>query len=164
MIGDMMADFVDAGGLVVRASFMGPAGAGRIASPGYGPLKGNSGSIFDNPACLGSFDSSNKIMAGVTSICADTFRGDWAGVDPGATLVASWDDDLPFVAINAMENVIDISVYPSTSWEPPHVTGDYKQLFRNALAYRYVADAPEPASLALFGAGLLGVWSRRRKN
>lgn len=107
-------------------------------------------------------------MAGVTSLTATRFRGDYyAGLDTGATLVASWIDGRPLEAINADRDVIDITLYPNVIGDD-NATGDYKQLFANALAFTpadtvTTVSTPEPASMALLAVGAAGVGLVGRK-
>lgn len=170
-LGNLLADYVDVGGLVVRATFVGQeiANAGRIGSTGYAPFTSGRGDAYSS-ACLGSFDSSSSIMAGVNSICASTYRGDWnATLDTGASLIASWSDGKPFVGINSAHSVIDISLFPNVA-EFGHASGDYGLLFANALAFNgqntdNPTDVPEPSILALLGLGFAGLAAvRRRRN
>lgn len=104
-------------------------------------------------------------MAGVSTLCANTYRGDWnANLAAGAHLVASWADGRSFVGVNANDNVIDISLFPNVvSFQP--ASGDYRTLFANALAYDGGNQVPEPAGLALVMVARVGVgaWRRRER-
>lgn len=173
-LGDLLADYVDAGGLVVRATYVGEEvpNVGRIGSSGYAPFTTGVPDYDSLGACLGAYDTASPIMAGVTSLCARAAYGDWNnGLDTGATLIASWSDGKPLVGVNAKHNVVDISLYPNVAQyifdlskfpplvPPPHVTGDYRQLFANSLAYGRgnEGEVPEPTDAALIGLGALAM-------
>jgi hypothetical protein len=167
---------VDSGGGVVLSTFDGyyeasmPSWAtSRINSNGYNPLSGGSTNVFHS-VTLGLYNSSHPIMAGVTSLSSSQFNSDYTGVDAGATLIASWNNGEPLAAINAAGNVANITLFPNVAFYG-HATGNYRELFRNALAYTAApsttnGDVPEPASLAIWGLGVLGCTIgayRRRK-
>ncbi len=166
-LGDLLADYVDQGGRVVRATFIGQEvqvlpNPGRIGSAAYAAFTSGRGDAY-NSACLGSYDHSSAIMAGVSTLCANYYRGDWnSNLAAGAHLVASWDDGRNFVGVNATDNVIDISLFPNVATYE-HATGDYRTLFANALAYNGGHTVPEPGGLALVMVALVGVGAARRK-
>jgi hypothetical protein len=164
-LGDVLADYADAGGGVVLSTFCyydstGWNLAGRIMNDGYSPLNpvGNSFAWAD----LGTYDPNHPIMQGVSAI-SGYFR-DITTVDGGATLVASWADGNPFVAVNTLgggNSVVGIALFPDDQITGP--TGDYPQLFGNALRYSAI---PEPGLVSMLGAGILalgGFALRRRK-
>lgn len=171
---DLLADYIDAGGGVVLATFWGQevdslSGGGRLETTGYNPL---TNPIFNayTPATLGAYNAASPLFDGVSSINATTYRGDYvAGLDAGATLVASWSDGKPLLAHNAAQSIVNLTLTP-TAASLGHVTGDYRQLFRNSLAFvadgnGNLAPVPEPSTYALFGLVALGaaVILRRRK-
>ncbi len=136
-MGNVLADYVDAGGAVVHSVFnwSGTWGlGGRFVTDGYSPLTSlNSGNHYST-ANLGTYDPSHPLMAGVTS-ASDYYR-DYVDLTAGATLVASWDDGEEFVA--AKDRVVGINSYTGIYylW-----TGDIGVIFHNAINYVGLTDA-----------------------
>ncbi len=139
-LGNVLADYVDAGGKVIVATFSWYDNAaasltGRFASGGYDPfISDNVGNHFTY-ASLGAYDAGHPIMAGVTS-AADAYR-DYVSLAPDATLVASWDDGEEFIAVKG--NVVAINSYPGFyyAW-----SGDVGMIFHNAINYLAFPDVP----------------------
>jgi len=161
-LGDLLADFVDAGGTVVETTFTlycaGVMGlAGRWASGGYGALIGPNPDCpnqldGDGPLGFVATDASSPLLAGVTTFNGGTssYRN-VVGVAPGATLVARWDDedDTPFAAWTAAHTgcVVGLNFYPPSSdasedfWD---ATTDGFVLQANAVNFACGATPPPP--------------------
>ncbi len=125
-IGDVLADYVDAGGGVVLtiASFIATWEVrGRFLSGSYPPFTVGSGPI--GGAGLGSFDATHPIMAGVTSASGDLLAD--VSVAGGAELIASWNNSEPFVATKGRVAAVNIFVGVPGFW-----TGDIPLLLHNA--------------------------------
>lgn len=171
-LGNALADYVDAGGHVVLSTFMGQEmnDASRINTHGYNPFTNGTYSVY-NSNTLGTYDHTSPLFNGVSSVSSPYYNGDWTGLDVGATLVASWASGTPFVGVNAIGNVIAISLFPNAVTYGG-ASGDYQQLFRNALAFnsnenvnqKLNVTVPEPSTVLLFGIALAGlVFTRRTK-
>jgi hypothetical protein len=125
-IGDVLADYVDAGGGVVLtlASFIsGFEVRGRFLTGGYSPFNLGTGPIGSSQ--LGSFDASHPIMAGVTTASGDVLGAiQLAG---GAELVASWMNGQPMVATKGRVAAVNVFVAFSGYW-----AGDIPLILHNA--------------------------------
>lgn len=174
--GDILADYVDAGGGVVLGVFANASGGlgGRWASGGYDPII-PAGQDVGGPLTLGTVsDPLHPTMAGVTSFDGNGSWRSTGGLAPGATLIASWSNGAPLVAemsgfsgriisLNFLPPSLDSGTNP-TFWDP---ATDGGLLMANSV--NYVSAVPEPSTLALFciGAGVAGLGSargRRREN
>jgi subtilisin family serine protease len=127
-MGDVLADYADAGGAVVLAQFCFASGwglQGRIMDE-YSPFNTAPTQYFQT--CLGEFDAGHCIMEGVTDVC-DIY---WATVSliNGGELVASWSDGTPFVAVNPDVPVAAVNGFVG---DPRQFTGDMALVMHNAL-------------------------------
>jgi hypothetical protein len=134
-LGDVLADYMDAGGKVIMAVFNWNASAGwatfgRFMSGGYCPFLQTNNIDHYATACLGTYDAGSPLMAGVASAC-DFYR-DYVLLAPGATLVASWDDGEGFVAVK--DCAVAINSYPGVYYE---FSGDLIPLYHNAVTFLY---------------------------
>ena len=143
-VGNNLADYIDSGGGVVTAAFTGLSGdnvAGRFQSGGYSPVTLNGYNVGVG-LTLGTVAlPSHPIMSRVTS-----FNGGSSsfyctvGVAPGATLVASWSNNVPLVVTrdDFAGRVATVNMYPPSSasrsdmWDR---TTDGAAMLGNALKY-----------------------------
>lgn len=134
-LGDVLADYMDAGGKVIMAVFnwnstAGWATYGRFMTGGYCPFLQTPYTNHYTWACLGTYDAGSPLMAGVASAC-DDYR-DYVDLAPGATLVASWDDGEEFVAVKNC--AVAINSYPGVYYD---FSGDLIPLYHNAAIFLY---------------------------
>jgi hypothetical protein len=168
--GNTLRHYVDHGGGLVIGTFLfqGPVFGGGMGAQlqAYSPFQNYLGNY--SPSSLGAFNASQPIMQGVTSLSG--YYRDLVNLTPGSTLVASWADGAPLVAVSP-EKVVGITLFPADYYG--HIGGDYATLFGNALVYagsgtRFISNAPEPGSLALLGIGMTALagcaWRRRRRD
>jgi hypothetical protein len=143
-LGDVLADYVDGGGVVVIATFaynINPIG-GRIVTGNYMPLSlgDQSGGLLT----LVPVDPSHPLLVGVTSFDGGTssYHND-VTTTVGATLVANWSNGLPLIAVKG--SVVGLNFYPPSSdaradfWD---AGTDGARIMANALGHTGVAVAP----------------------
>jgi subtilisin family serine protease len=129
-LGDVLADYADAGGGVVEtevAFYDRWTLHGRFERDGYHPL------LEERPgsssSSLGAFDATHPILAGVTAATSKVVKD--VTPAPGAVVLAEWASGEPFVAVKG-PNVVAVNVFlfGTGRW-----TGDVPLLLRNALAW-----------------------------
>lgn len=131
-LGNVLADYVDAGGGVVIGQFGFTSGwhvAGRIMTGNYATI--GKGANTQASTTLGWKRSSHPMMAGVDSV-----REYFAATAPFVTAdsVAKWADGRPYVAVSANQKVIGVNSYPGYyQASPPQRGGDWALVFHNAL-------------------------------
>ncbi len=154
-MGDVLADYVDAGRGVVVATFANVNSftatlGGRWAVDGYDAIQPSDSEGF-NPLTLGAVaQPGHPIMAGVTNF--DGGFASWhslGGLTPGSALVASWSDGSPLVAERSAQSV-GLNFFPPSSdvYFEGWVSGtDGDLLMANALTYvtGFSASAASPA-------------------
>lgn len=132
-LGDVLADYVDAGGRVAIASFglsNQSSLLGRILTSAYTPLA-PVGNYYANDVMGAVLEPTHPIMSGVASLGG--YYRDETAPNPGALVLATWaTTTTPVVAVNATGTVVGISMYPTDLLQN---TGDYPRLFANALRY-----------------------------
>ena len=152
-LGNLLADYVDAGGAVVCAVFetstttIGRSLLGRWADENYWIIQQRSGNTASF-ASLGTInDPSHPTVQGVSSLTASTaFRPSTTMLVPGGQTIATWDDGIPLIAVNdAMPGRVDLGMYPPSSdtgagwWQ---VGTDGAVIMANALKYAASGGAP----------------------
>ena len=139
-VGDVLADYVDAGGTVVQTvpTFYDPGGngwglQGRFVDEGYSPFIGTGDWFLW--ADLGPFDPSHPIMQGVTA-AGDDLR-QMMDLNAGTDLVAEWTDD-EFVATKGSVVALNTFLPDGYSW-----TGDVDLIVHNSIIWLQAGgDAP----------------------
>jgi len=167
-LGNLLADYVDAGGGVVDTMFANGSFpiTGRWQSGGYSAIYSTSTTTGTN-LTLGTIAvPTSPIMNGVDSLSVPRAFYANTSVRAGATLIASWSNGAPLVAVSNGFNgqVVTLNFYPPSStarsdfW---NAATDGAQLMANSLLYVAV---PEPSTYALLALGLGAVlWARRRR-
>jgi len=147
-LGDVLADYVDAGGGVVIAVFAnssttaGRALAGRWQTHGY-ELIPSGGGTASGAASLGIiFDPDHELIQGVTSFSggSSSFRPTSTTLPSSAEKIASWSDGKTMVAVreDTVGARVDLGLYPpsddvlSNFWDS---STDGDVLMANALEY-----------------------------
>jgi len=158
--GNVLADYVDAGGGVVVAVFANSTvTAGRNIDgrwqTGYEVISDRSGNASGANGMLGTvLVPAHPVMAGVTTFTGGSIgsRPSGTAIEPGSRIIAEWSDGRILVAEGANPRRIDLGFYPPDStcsgsgWA---VGGD--QLMVNAL--KHVAGG---ASFQTYGTGCAG--------
>lgn len=128
-MGNVLADYVDAGGTVVQTvpTFYGAGWAlsGRFVDEGYSALVG-AGDWF-LWATLGDYDPSHPIMEGVVS-AGDSFR-QIMELNADAEWVADWTDD-EFVATKGKVVGLNTALFDGYAW-----TGDIPLIVHNSIVW-----------------------------
>ena len=129
---------------------------GAIITNGDSPFTWTGTTLYKDATMASNNGSS--FFAGVNSVTG-YFRDD-VTLTSGATLLASWSDGTPMEAIKG--NVVAVDLFPDDFFGK--VSGDYRQLFIDALAgTSNSASTPEPATLGFVGLALAGLAAARRR-
>lgn len=142
--GDVLADYVDAGGGVVVAVFANSStttnrNIGGRWQAGYEVIMDQSGNFSGAGAGLGTVHvPTHPIMNNVTTFTGGTIgsRPTGTALEVGATLIASWSDGKVLVAEGANPKRVDLGFYPpeATCSQSGWATGG-DVLMANALLY-----------------------------
>lgn len=158
--GDALAGFAATGKRLVVGTFSwaeqgGNTLAGAFLSRGYSPFSAVGPTLYTY-SILGEHDNS-PVFAGVDSLTV--FFRDNVRASAGATLNGSYADGAALVATKG--NVIGVNAFPDDSYGL--ISGDYRQLYVNALTAPEAVPEPGGAAMLLAGLGLLACLARRRK-
>jgi List-Bact-rpt repeat protein len=132
-LGDVLADYEDAGGVVVATTFVWQASGDRVTGrwedDGYSPYVPSNVDDWGD-ATLASFDATSPLMQGVTSLGA--YYRDNLALTTGATQVAEWSDGAGAVAYKG--NAVAITGYfgDDDYGEPGQRSGDFARIMVNA--------------------------------
>ncbi|MFI5335968.1 MAG: PEP-CTERM sorting domain-containing protein [Opitutales bacterium] len=155
-VGDALAEFASTGRRLVVATFAyANQGAntvgGLFITNSISPVTFNAVTLYST-ASLGTTDGS-AFFTGVNTLSG--YYRDSVTAAPGAVVRATWSDGKPLLV--TLGNVVAITLFPDNSYSD--VTGDYQQLFVNALT---VGMIPEPSTWLLLGLGAALLLLRRR--
>jgi hypothetical protein len=159
-LGDVLADYVDAGGGVVVTVYANSTttanrNLGGRWQTGYEVILDQSGNSSGANGTLGTVHlPQHPVMAGVTSFTAGTIgsRPNGTALEVGATLVAEWSNGKVLVAQGANPKRIDLGFFPvNTSCSTVGYTTGGDLLMANALV-----AASAGATFVPFGAGCAG--------
>lgn len=171
-IGNVAADFADAGGGVVLSEFVFQgmwALSGRIMTAGYSPFTVDplSSGYVMNSALGTIYDTGSPILTGVTTTSAtQQFQGDLS-LQGSAHLVADWASGRRAIAYTtpvAGRAVVGLNLYPDQAWL---TSPDSQLIVANALHFSVnsgTAIVPEPSSWMLMAvAATVLAWRTRRR-
>lgn len=134
-IGDVLADFADAGGGVVLTEFTFQgvwALGGRIMTAGYSPftIDPSSGGYAFVSALGTIFDPLSPLLTGTAGVTTH-YQAD-VGLDTGASLVADWTSGRHAIAYNSLgtNSVVALNLFPGLSTGAPA-----EQLVANAIEF-----------------------------
>lgn len=120
-LGNVLADYVDAGGGVVIGTFAHSTTfgfAGRLATGGYLPFTLSGGSSAPGGLTLVINQSGHPILAGVSSFNggSSSYHNDISAT-AGTTLVASWSNGRPLVGARqvGLSRLVGLNFYPPSS-------------------------------------------------
>jgi hypothetical protein len=126
-LGDALADYIDAGGGVVTALFASARSDYSVLATIHGRFETDNYwaaqpayLITSSHATLGSIlVPTHPVMAGVTTFDGGYYSPRLAAtvLSPGATLLATWSDGAPLVAVRTIRGVnrVDLGFYPPSS-------------------------------------------------
>lgn len=160
-LGNVLADYVDAGYGVVLAPFTN-AGAANMSLGGRWTGSYNSilfGNNITGTATLGTFSlPDHQPSTGVQTFNGGSFsyRPSGTALQPGAALAISWSDGKPLSVIGPLQNRVDIGFYPTSSDVNPgywSTATNGTQIMVNALLFTIRPKVLICAAAAIEGTG-----------
>lgn len=135
VIGDLLADYVDAGGKVIVNQFAYSYDAwklsGRFITGQYGPFTPSTTDANIDTSLGTILVPGHPILEGVSELDYSGFVQN-VGLAPGATALANWANGELFLAVNS--NVVALNALPSLgNGDPLQWTGDLPTLYQNAV-------------------------------
>jgi uncharacterized repeat protein (TIGR01451 family) len=146
-IGNILADYIDAGGQVIMAGFAWDDPAygwhleGRLMDEGYTPYQTSTTDL--GAATLGPYDPLHPVMQGVGDLAAvATVTHQALPLEAGATWIADWDDGQPCVyaqgtSVLGYNTLLD---WEGAGWP---WSGDMPTLLENSIDW-LMSHAPQP--------------------
>jgi hypothetical protein len=129
--GNVLADYVDAGGGVVIGQFSFSSGwemGGRIMGGAYATISVGSNTM--NATTLGWNDPAHPIMSGVSTV-GEYYAGNGAFVGES---VAVWQDGRRYVGVSSNQKVVGLNQYPG-NYDYPQRNGDWVLVWHNSFMY-----------------------------
>ncbi len=164
-VGDVVYDFVQAGGNVVIGTFYWQDRSDNLrpelTSSGWGalemidPFLGPQGSEYVPDSLDMASIVAHPLTAGVDSLLVDSFHG---GVAPkaGTTVVASWSDGVPLIGYRTEpggQRLVAVSTFPSYA-RHCCFEGDFYLIWENALRFALSGSIPAASPAAVAARGL----------
>jgi subtilisin family serine protease len=137
VIGDLLADYIDAGGKVISNQFNYSYDAwkleGRFIDDQYGPFIPSTSDANVDVELGDILAGSHPVMEGVSELVYSGFVQN-VSLAPGALALAEWDNGELFLAVN--ENVVALNLLPSLgNGGPLQFSGDLPLIYQNAIHY-----------------------------
>ncbi|TVS09380.1 MAG: PEP-CTERM sorting domain-containing protein [Phycisphaerales bacterium] len=152
-LGNVLADYVDAGGGVVTAVFttstttVGRSLLGRWDSEQYWIIEPRSGNTSSSASLGTILEPTHPTAENVFSLSASSaFRPNTFNLGPGGRMIATWNDGRPLITVSdTRPGRVDLGMYPpssnfSASWW--QVGTDGAVIMANALEYAAGGGAP----------------------
>lgn len=164
-LGDVLADYVDAGGGVVLAVFANSTTTvnryltGRWQSGNYNVIPPALGTTSGSSSLGSTLDPGHPLMEGVNTLSATTAsRPTSLALNSGCKIVSTWADGKFLTATHPLQNRCDIGLYPPSSavsagfWNQ---ATDGAAVLANALTWASSVRV-DPSSVAVLGGTPLG--------